>query len=250
MATTTGAVRYSTGENEIGDAKDFPWEFPVPVNKFWDPLHWKVGSSFLSVFRADQREKLPIDPDSAEPVKDKLALLLKLLRQKLDDEDAANAPRTFYDVDYEAWDDVWRAINTIQREMGDPEEEQTLRMLVDRRQDKKDLSLLHSLSALLLEKGKYAEAEANEVPVRDWLDSLRGRHCPQAISARRIIAESVWRQGVDRREEAAKLFSELEGHLEAMRGTEYEVYQDEYKEIVRDCLRALKEETKTGPVVA
>ncbi|EQL01718.1 hypothetical protein G6O67_000627 [Ophiocordyceps sinensis] len=240
MATTTGAVRYSTGQQEIGDAKNFEWECPVPVNRFWDDLNWKVGRSFLQAHRADELAKLPIDPDSAQPVKEKLELLLKLLRTKLDDEEAANAPGTYYDADYKAWTNTWQGIMTLQHELDDPDEEQTLRMMTDRRKDKDNLSELHTLSGLLLAKGKYAQVQANEAPVRDWLDAKLGKHSPQAISARHMIAEAVWKQDPDRRVEATELFSELNGIIDGMSGTEYEVYQDEYREIVNESLEALK----------
>lgn len=72
------------------------------------------------------------------------------------------------------------------------EEEQTIRMLIDKRKDKTNLSHMHTLSAILLGRGKYAKAEEMEGKVKVWLDGKLGRDSPQALGSRKIIAQAVW----------------------------------------------------------
>jgi hypothetical protein len=61
-------------------------------------------------------------------------------------------------------------IYTGQIQLGHVEEvEKTIRTIVDQRKDKTNLSHLHSLSSLLEQQGKYAEAEDTKVPVIRWL---------------------------------------------------------------------------------
>jgi hypothetical protein len=102
--------------NSIGEAKSFSWEYPVPVNKFWDDLKFTDGRNFLQCFTSDEIEQLPLD-DSRD-ITGKLELLLKLLQDKLSAEDALASPRTLYDVDFQAWDKLLLGISTIQERLG------------------------------------------------------------------------------------------------------------------------------------
>jgi hypothetical protein len=222
-------VRYSQ-DKDIGTAKNFSWEYPVPKNAFWNDLKFVVGRNFLQSFSLEEFEKLPIDPESTQDRNTKLELLLELLRQKLASEDALVAPETFYDVDYPAWDTLWLAIFTMQDELGHPNAEQTIRMMFDRRKNKDNLSHLHTLSVLLFDKGEYAEAEEVERPVLVWLDRRLGKDSPQALGSRRIIARSIWKQGLERRSEADRFFLEVKEIIDGMSGGKYAVYQDEQRE--------------------
>jgi hypothetical protein len=101
MASSTGH-RYSQNKKDIGEAKNFSWEYPVPDNEFWNTLDFVVCRNFLQCFSADEIERLPFD--SILSKRGKLELLLKFLRERLSSQDAAAAPQTLYDVNYEAWD--------------------------------------------------------------------------------------------------------------------------------------------------
>ncbi|KAK4044835.1 hypothetical protein C8A01DRAFT_31021 [Parachaetomium inaequale] len=99
-------------------------------------------------------------------------------------------------------------------------------MVIERRQDRSNLSHSHSLAGVLLETGRYEEAEREETAVRDWLDGRLGRESPQALGARRVVAEAVWRQG--RREEGERLMREVEGIVEGTgEDSPYAVYRDQ-----------------------
>ncbi|KAK3310027.1 uncharacterized protein B0T15DRAFT_21839 [Chaetomium strumarium] len=242
-------VRYSQGNKDIGAARNFSWEFAVPQNKFWDDLPYTAGRNFLSLFEPGEQPSLD-DDDNADSNAlsrpDKLRLLLKLLRERLARKDADAAPRSFYDVDYQAWDKTWLAIAGIQHELRDfAAEEQTLRMLIERRKDSSNLSHLHSLSGLLLEKGAYEEAERTETVVRDWLDSKLGRESPQSLGARRMIAQAVWMQG--RRAEGERLMAEVGAIIdETAEDSPYAVYRDQQREMTKELMEKLRAEGRTA----
>jgi hypothetical protein len=113
--TPEQGVRYSQGNKDIGAAHNFSWEYAVPQNKFWDDLPYTVGRNFLSLFEPGEQQPSFDDgsENSALSRTDKLQLLLKLLRERLAGKDAEAAPRSFYDVDYQAWDRTWLAIAEI-----------------------------------------------------------------------------------------------------------------------------------------
>lgn len=240
MASPTG-YRYSQGKKDIGEAANFSWEYPVPANEFWNTLGFVTGRSFLQCFSADEIARLPLDSTLSKS--GKLELLLKLLREKLSSQDAAAAPQTPYDVNYEAWDKLLLGIYTMQGQLGQSADaEKTIRMLVDRRKDKTNLSHLHSLSGLLDEQGKYAEAEETEEPVKLWLDERLGKDSPQALGSRRIIVRAIWKQGPSRRAEAKELFSEVMDLIGGMGGGQFAVYQAEQREITEKMVAELEKE--------
>ena len=135
MATST-AARYSHGKPDAGEHRNFPWEYPVPDNKFWNDLPFYIGRNFLSNFSAEDIEQLPIDPDSGLEKNQKLELLDGLLYKRLAAQDSASASKDFYDVDYAGWDKLWfRNIHHTAR-AGTSRAEQTIRTMCDRRKDK------------------------------------------------------------------------------------------------------------------
>jgi hypothetical protein len=221
MASPPHGVRYSQGNKDIGAARRFAWEHPVPQNKFWDDLPFTVARNFLSLFTSEEDPPPSFNDDTEHSElsrEDKLRLLLQLLHDRLARLDAGAAPQSLYDVNYLTWDRTWLAVAGIQHELGDlAGQEQTLRMLIKKRKDASSLSHLHSLSGLLLEQGRYAEAKNQEAAVREWLDGKLGREAPQSLSARRIIAQAVWMQG--RRDEAERLIAEIVGDNRELRNS-------------------------------
>ncbi|TVY57994.1 hypothetical protein LSUE1_G009136, partial [Lachnellula suecica] len=197
MADPAG-VRFSEGDKDIGSARNFSWEVPVPKCAFWDDFTYPTARNFLDLFSAS--EHVSIDPSSTLDMKSKVALLDNLLDERLAAKDAAAAPSTLYDVDYDYWKKIWLAKVSMQVEVDDPGIEQTIRMLIARNKDPANLSYNHNLTGVLLRKGKFAEAEAMEVDVPAFLDGKLGRDSPQSLSSRRMIAHAVWKQG--RRAEA------------------------------------------------
>lgn len=238
--TSEEGARYSTPN--IGAAKNFSWEYPVPDNAFWNDFKFTVARNFLSSFSSPEEiAQLPIDPNSTQSKPEKLQLLLRLLQEKIAARDAEASPQTFYHVNYEIWETTWMAVHTIQYELDRlPEAEQTIRMLIDRRKNKANLSHFHSLSGLLLEQGRYAEAEEVERPVLDWLVDRLGDTSPQALGARRIIARAIWKQGQERRAEAEVLFKAVKKLVQESGTGKYAVYKDEQMEETETMIADLR----------
>ncbi|KAH8821757.1 hypothetical protein F5884DRAFT_101736 [Xylogone sp. PMI_703] len=240
MATSKG-VRYSDGKSDTtGRLRNFPWEYPVPDNKFWNDLPFTVGRNFLSNYSEEEIKQLPIDPDSALGKDKKLELLDELLHTRLASQDAAAAPETFYDVDYVSWDRLWLGIFTMQYELGRPGAEQVMRMMCDRRKDKSNLSHFHTLAGLLLARGEYTEAEKMENDVKVWLEEKLGKDSPQVLGARRIIVQAVWKQGVSRRDYAENLLEEIKEIIEGMGSGPFGVYQEQERELFNKMKESLE----------
>ncbi|KAK7943315.1 uncharacterized protein PG986_012428 [Apiospora aurea] len=244
-------VRFSQGQRDIGEARHFSWEYPVPDNDFWRDLPYSLSRNFLQSFSSEKLKQLSPRFDDELDRTAKLELLARLLREELKEQDAAadaeHSGRTFYDVDYTRWRAVWLAIASMQLELGhSAEAESTLRMLHEKRQDPANLSHLHSLASLLLARGAYAETEKMETEVRAWLDSCLGRDSPQALSARRMLAEATWKQGTARRKEAEDVLDEMRIIIGEMGAGQYAVYQDEEKEMMEKLARSLHEGLQDG----
>ncbi|RYP76357.1 hypothetical protein DL771_001796 [Monosporascus sp. 5C6A] len=242
MAESSG-VRYSQGKKGMGDSRKFPWEYPVPDNKFWHDVSFCAARNFLQNFSPEELGQLPIDPESTLEKRTKIELLARILRELLQKREADAAPKTYYDADFVGWDRLWLAVYTMQDELGDPDAERTLRMLCDRRKDKTNLSHQHTLAGLLLNRGKYAESEEMEREVKTWLDGRLGVDSPQALSARRIIIQALWKQGLSRRSEADGAITELMRIIDGMAGGQFAVYQEQERKTTEEMVHALKEES-------
>ncbi|KAK0631541.1 hypothetical protein B0T14DRAFT_501881 [Immersiella caudata] len=235
------SARYSTGTSNIPEnVKNFTWEYPVPDNAFWNDLKFVIGRNFLSSFSPEEISQLPIDPNSTHSKSEKLELLLRLLHEKIAAKDTKASPQTFYDVDYKSWDTAMLGVQTIQYELDLPEAEQTIRMMIERRKNKNNLSHFHSLSVLLFEKGRYVEAEETERPVLEWLVGRLGDTSPQALGSRRIIARSMWKQGGEKLAKAEALFEEVKRLVEESGNGKYAVYKDEQLEETEKMVEDLR----------
>jgi len=231
-------VRFSQGDKDIGSARNFSWEYPIPKCPFWDDFTYPTARNFLDLFGAD--EHVPVDLNSTLDKRSKVALLENLIQERLASRDAAAAPNTLYDVDYEYWRKIWLAKISMQVEVQDPELEQTIRMMIERNKDPSNLSYHHNLTGVLLRKGKFAEAEATEAPVPAFLDGRLGKESPQSLGSRRMIAHAVWKQG--RRSEANKLLDEVVGIIdETEEDSQYGVYKESQRELTEDLWKELRE---------
>ncbi|KAK8032045.1 hypothetical protein PG990_001779 [Apiospora arundinis] len=209
-------VRYSQGQKDIGEARNLSWEYPVPDNDFWRDLPYYLRRNFLQSFPAEGLHRLSkhFNDDGKLDRTAKLDLLARLLHEELKEQDTAAATgqssrQTFYDIGYQRWKLLWLAIASVQQELGqDAEAEVTMRMLHEMRRDPSNLSHLHSLASLLLARRGYEEVEKMEMDVKSWLDGRLGRDSPQALSARRVLAEATWKQGVARRKHAEDILGE------------------------------------------
>ncbi|KAI3325655.1 hypothetical protein HD806DRAFT_490874 [Xylariaceae sp. AK1471] len=237
ISATPAAVRYSQQGKDIGEAKNFSWEQAVPQNAFWDDLPFTIARNFLQAFTAEELTIIPINPDSAQSKDEKLHLLAKWLKKKVLQQEAEAAPASFDDVDYAAWQRVMLGLISIQHELGDLEgAEEMVRLVIDRRKDKSNLSLLHTLSGMLLNRGEYAEAERTARKVQPWLIERLGRDSPQALSSLRITILSLWKQGRSRHADAQGSLKELQDIVSGMGSGQYAVYQDEERDSIKTLM--------------
>lgn len=244
-------VRYSQGHKDIGEARRFSWEYPVPDNDFWGDLPYSLSRNVLQSFQPEKLNRISGHFKSGEKLDRtvKLQLLARLLQEELREQDATAAANaavdsrlTFYDVDYTRWSAVWLAITSIQKELGQSvEAENTMRMLHEKRRDPANLSHLHSLASLLLARGEYVEAEKMEADVKAWLDGVLGKESPQSLSARRMLAEATWKQGETRRRDAECVLDEIRAIIEKMGSGQYAVYQEEERDMLDKLAKSLQE---------
>ncbi|KAK6849346.1 hypothetical protein PG995_013179 [Apiospora arundinis] len=243
-------VRYSQGQKDIGEAHSFSWEYPIANNDFWRDLPYSLSRNFLQSFLTEgfQRLSKHFDDDGKLDRTAKLELLARLLHDELKEQDTAaatghNSRQTFYDVDYQRWKLVWLAIASVQQELGQgAEAESTMRMLHEMRRDPSNLSHLHSLASLLLARGEYEEVEKMEMDVKAWLDGRLGRDSPQALRARRMLAEATWKQSVARRKHAEDILDETRAIIGEMRAGPHAVYRDEETEMLETLAQSLLQE--------
>ncbi|KAI7973857.1 hypothetical protein EIK77_001056 [Talaromyces pinophilus] len=247
MAAVAGPVRYSNDAVANSEAaKEFPWEAPIPANRFWDSFKYCIVRSVLINF-PDQEElrQLPIDPDSTNDEPTKLRLLLQILREKLAREEAAiSPPGSLNTQNYTHWNQLVQGIYVVENELDLPEAEQTVRTLVERRPDESNVVPPHMLSEYLVKHGKYEEAERTARPVVAWMDAQPhiGKASPQALNSRRIIVRALWFQGPSRRTEANALIAEIRELVEGMGGTKFEVYQEEERQFNEELIADLQKE--------
>jgi hypothetical protein len=244
MAATSPLVRYSNAKVATSEeAKSFPWEFPAPVNPFWDTFDYTTARNFLINFTDTELTQLPINPDSTDPHPAKLQLLLHLLQDKLTREEASTSPpNTLFDKDYKRWYTLWQGIYELQSKLHLPEAEQIIRMLATRRPEGSDnISPLHILSDHLVRIRQYKEAEETERQVCAWMDAhpRLGRDSPQAINSRRVIVRALWGQGEGRRKEAEAMLREVEGIVEGMGEGRFGVYLEEERRLNREMRAGL-----------
>lgn len=128
----------------------------------------------------------------------------------------------------------------MQHELGRSEADEAMRMMYERRKDKANLSHLHTLAALALEKGRYAESEKAGTEVLVWLEEKLGKDSPQALGSRRIIAQALWKQGTSRRAEAEQVIDEFDDILAHIKSGRFATYQHEERELFEKMLEDLK----------
>ncbi|KAJ5796732.1 uncharacterized protein N7518_005272 [Penicillium psychrosexuale] len=212
--TAISSFRYSTGEITTAEAaKSFSWEAPVPVNS--------TARNFLGNFSDSELEQLTVDsvgiyPDNTADQQEKLQLLLQLLQNKLAKEEAATSPpQSLYEVDYKRWYALWQGIYTLENELGHPQAEETVRMLVEKRPDESNIVPPYMLAEHLVKAGKYKEAEEIARPV-----------C----------------QGPPRLAEAEALVTEIRELVNSMGRSKFGIYQEEEARLNEEMVADLKVE--------
>ncbi|KAI1264681.1 hypothetical protein F5Y18DRAFT_389781 [Xylariaceae sp. FL1019] len=224
MSESQDASRSQTLD-AVEKVRDFPWEYPIPDNRFWADIPLAPARTFLQSFSAEELAELPIDPDSTLEVDPKLELLLTLLREQLARKEADSAPDSLYDADYTTWEKIHMGVFSSQRTLRDNDAaEVTVRVLIDGRKDKSNLSLLQSLDFILMDRGKYEEVEETEPKIIEWLNGRLGNDSPQALGSRRMLAEARWYLGKE--QQADELLDETKKLAESITDGQYAKYRD------------------------
>ncbi|KAI8949549.1 hypothetical protein F4801DRAFT_580375 [Xylaria longipes] len=178
-------------------------------------VRYSQARTFLKSFSTEDAAKLPIDPDSTLESSQKIELLFTLLQTQLAKKETDSKPEPLFDADYAVWEKLHTAIFCVQKDLGNNiQAEMTLHMLIERRRDKTNLSLLLTLCGMLIERGEYEEVAKKLPEIIEWLDRRLGENSPQALGGRRMLAETVWHLG--RKAEAEALFSEIKKLAESM----------------------------------
>lgn len=239
---------YSQGTQDIGEARNFSWEYPVPNTDFWRDLPWNVSTGFLRTSSPEKVQQLPAHPDyqaAADGGKTaKLNFLNGILHEELEERDiaAATNDKTFFDADYTTWSALWGCISGIESQLGNlSEAERVMRMLHEKRQDPSSLMHQNGLAFLLLKRGEYAESERLNTEVREWLDQKLGKDSPQSLGARRGLIEAKWKQGPSRREDAERDVAEIRALIAGMGDGKYAVYQEVELKAVEELTQKLRE---------
>ena len=239
-------VKYSTGGSDIGNAKDFPWEYGVPDNDFWNDLDWHMGQSFLSRFSDTEIEALNPQLDASLPKSGKLDLLRRLLREKLVTEEAAVAPKTLIEADNPKWRGINSALGSTYRCEGNVNEELKILKYIIANSNASLVQYDHYLASLLEATGQYEEAIELARPILKSLDSSLGPDSPQAHGSRRTIAMSLWKLG--KKEEAEILIKEIQDNIVLSAHGKFAEYQVEEQRILDEFTNELQkwDQSTTG----
>lgn len=235
-------VKYSTGSHDIGTAKDFPWEFPVPDTAFWNDLDWSTSTHFLREFTPSEIEAFNSQLSPSLSKSEKLSLLQRLLGEKLAREDAAASLRTLLETDLTAWQKLQLSLASIVRALGDiDEEERIVRAVIEQcSSGSEDVSmgLYQHLGSILERKGEYEEAVEMERRDLVGIDEKLGVDSPQAIGGRRCILKALWKAG--KKEEAEAMTKEIWGCIEMLGKGKYAVYKEEEEKEMKEVMAGLE----------
>ena len=234
-------LELSTMSKEARQPPEFPWDYDVPNNAFWNSLDNKVGRNFLQCYTEPEISKMTFD--EGLPDEGKLKLLRHILNQTLAEREAQSAPTSFHDADYHAWLTLKFALSTMERYLGNTAaEESIMREAYENGPDgKKNMSALHSLSNIMENRGKFAEAERMAREVLPFMQghAMLGNDSPQALGSMKIITRSIWKQG--RYEEGEKWIGRCREVVEAMGKGKFAKYAEDEREMVeRDVVRLIK----------
>jgi len=240
MATAMKAkVKYSTGASEIGSAKDFPWEYGVPDNDFWNDLDWKIGKNFLTCFTDAEIDAMTPQLKGTLSRTEKIKLLRCLLQDTLAFEERNLAPKSLLEVDVKRWKVLMFAIGDTYRIDGNPtEERKNLEEIIAKSKPASKLAHNHHLASLMVDTGQYAEAVKTEIPVLTLLDEKLGVDSPQSLGGRRIIASALWKLG--KKEEAENMIEQVWKNIELSAYGQFAAYQEEEKRITQELMSELQ----------
>jgi tetratricopeptide (TPR) repeat protein len=191
----------------------------------------------LTCFSKEEVEKMHLEQYGFLSNEKKAEMLIKILREKILELETPDQP--LWVTNNAAWRKIMMGIGTVYGESGQIDEQiQVAEELIDKQEDKLNLSHQHALAALLVQRGDYERAEVLEKPCTEYMDNNTGKDSPQSMSSRRVLAKAIWMQG--RQDEAEKLIKELFDLIEMSGSGKYAVYQEGENEMAEEMLEELK----------
>ena len=187
---------------EARQSLKFPYDYDVPNNAFWNSLDYKVGRNLLQCYNESEIFKMTFDESLLD--EEKLKSLRNVLEQTLAEREAKSSPSSFHNADYNSWLTIKFALSTIERYLGNTAAEEAImrEAYENGPNSKKNLSALHSLSAIMEERGEYAEAERMAREVLPFMQghAMLGNDSPQALGSMKILKRVFGSRGGMRRE--------------------------------------------------
>jgi len=227
----------------MGGRPDFPWEYPVPDDEFWNTLKYSTSRNFFQSFTPEELAPMQFDPKLNQT--EKLCLLSKLLQGKLASKDAEYAPKHLYEFDHPLWMKIMVAQWSMQDDLDNEEELEKISLdMLDKNPDPKNLSALNILVNLREKQGRYKEAEKTlKAEVLPWMRNHEklGADSPQALSTMRRLVVCAWKQG--NFNEAKALIAETTTLIDDMAGGKFSVYQEDERKYLAETVADL-EKTK------
>jgi len=221
----------------------FDWDYDVPDTPFWRDLPFVAGRNFLTCYSASEIEDINFDGTLSVP--EKFTFLLSLLEARLETRKAAAFPVSLHTADYPEWSNLMLGIQTMQSQLGMPEEADTLRVMLETSQGNQRVSWLNMLGGFKLRQGEYVEAERLEREVLPFMQTHErlGKDSPQALGTTRRIIEAMWKQGGSKVEEARRLAEETAELVEGLRTSKFAKYQEEERQMLRDLVAQLESQS-------
>jgi hypothetical protein len=221
----------------------FSWDYDVPNTPFWSDLQpdstITIARNFLTCFSQSEVEDMNLD-DTLDKDQ-KLHLLFRLLREKLTARDAEVFPQLLHDVDYSEWQRLMIGIETMQKFLGLPEEEDTLRIIMENGKDgKRNMSGVNMMAGFKEKHGLYSEAETLAQEVLPFMQGheILGPDSPQTFGTTRTLIRSIWKQ--NREEEARKLVEDTSNLIEKMGDGKFRKYQAEERNMLQNLVVELE----------
>jgi hypothetical protein len=206
----------------------FPWDFQAPETPFWSDVDFKVARGFLACYTPSEINEMHLDNDAGLDKDGKLSLLLAKVQQRLILREDDSAPVPLHESDFDAWQNLIIAIQTIQTRLNlISEAEATTRLLLvtPNKHGKRNMNGVNYMAAFCAEYGPYTEGEVLSRELIPFLQELLGNDSPQRFGATRGLIKCLWKGG--KVDEARSVLRETQLLIEGMHGSQYVKYQQD-----------------------
>jgi hypothetical protein len=219
----------------------FPWDFEAPKTPFWSDVDYKVARGFLACYTPAEIGDMRLDNDAGLDKDGKLSLLLAKIQQRLALREDDSAPVPLHESDFDAWQNLIMAIQTIQTRLNlISEAEATTRLFytTPNKQGKRNMNGVNYMAGFCAEYGPYAEGEALARELIPFLRDLLGNDSPQRFGATRGLIKCLWKGG--KVDEARSVLKETQLLIDGMDDSKYVKYQQDERIQFRDLAAELE----------